>query len=280
MRSNPRSVRGLAGGAFVAGDGGGHLVAEVDSHGPEAVELQLGGVLSHQGVDPGPELGIGGHGFTSRLGGYLRDVQEWGWFLVVRGGGRKSLFLRTDGGHIRAAIQFFVLARSQAEKGSAQVVDVIGEPVDVGELGGVVQGVAGGANSNGGVRVSDGLGGNDRDQVGDEGLELLAGNFVGAPVETGDLVLKSGVIEPASQGALGDAGFAGGPGDGRGEREDRQDGLLAHSEARGFAPGVICDFGVAYRRVRRVVIAGPGLGRRGWCGETFRDGSYCWLFWT
>ena len=59
-------VEGLGLGAVVAGDGGGHLVAEVGGHGAEAVDLELGGVLTHELVDVVAELGVGGHGFTSR----------------------------------------------------------------------------------------------------------------------------------------------------------------------------------------------------------------------
>ena len=44
-------VEGLGLGAVLAGDGGGHLVAEVGGDGAEAVDLELGGVLTHELVD-------------------------------------------------------------------------------------------------------------------------------------------------------------------------------------------------------------------------------------
>ena len=116
------------------------------------------------------------------------------------------------------------------EDGISQVLDVIGDLVDFAEFDGVIHGVVGGADTNDGIRVFDGLGGEDGDQVGHECLELPPGEVVGLPVELGELFMECGVIEPAAEGPLGNPGIAGGLGDGRGKCDDGQDGMLAGSE--------------------------------------------------
>ena len=45
------------GTGFVTGYGFGHVIAQVQGQGPEAVHLELGGIFSAEGVDLGPELG-------------------------------------------------------------------------------------------------------------------------------------------------------------------------------------------------------------------------------
>ena len=72
-----------------------------------------------------------------------------------------------------------------------------------------------------------------------EGLELLASEIVGLPVDLGELFAEGGIVEPAAQGSLRDTGLPGGLSDGGGEGEDREDGLLAGSEAGNFYHAVI-----------------------------------------
>ena len=52
------------GTGLVTGYGFGHVIAQVQGQGPEAVHLELGGIFSAEGVDLGPELGES-HCFTS-----------------------------------------------------------------------------------------------------------------------------------------------------------------------------------------------------------------------
>ena len=117
------------------------------------------------------------------------------------------------------------------EQGSAQVANIIGELADNAEFDAVIHGVAGGADADHGVRVFNGLLGDDGDDMGHEGLQLLAGEVVGLPMELGELFTECEVIEPAAEGSLGNAGIAGGLGNGGREGDDGQNGLLAGSEA-------------------------------------------------
>ena len=65
-----------------------------------------------------------------------------------------------------------------------------------------------------------------------EGLQLPAGEVIGRLLELGELFQEFGVIEPAADGPLGNASVAGGLGDGMGEGEDGEYGLLAGGEPR------------------------------------------------
>ena len=116
------------------------------------------------------------------------------------------------------------------EQGSTQVANIIGELADNAEFDAVIHGVAGGADADRRVRVFNGLLGDDGDDMGHEGLQLLAGEVVGLPMELGELFTECGVIEPAAEGSLGNAGIAGGLGNGGREGDDGQNGLLAGSE--------------------------------------------------
>ena len=134
-----------------------------------------------------------------------------------------------------------------------QVAEVVVEPVGFTEFDGVGQGVAGGADPDAGVRVLDSLCGENGYKVRHEGLELLSSEFVGLPVDLGELFAEGGIVEPAAQGSLRDTGLPGGLGDGGGEGEDREDGLLAGSEAGNFYHAVISG------RFRRLVAATRGM---------------------
>ena len=94
--------------------------------------------------------------------------------------------------------------------------------------------------------------------MGHEGLLLPAGEDVGRLMELGDLVLEFRGIEPAADGPLGNAGVAGGLGDGRGDGEDGQYGLLAGSEVES-GPGNY-DFAVISGQIRTFCVAGIGQG--------------------
>ena len=112
-------------------------------------------------------------------------------------------------------------------------VDGVFEGVEVGaegfEFGGAEvegQGVVGGAETDGRVRVAHGVG-EDGDAERGEFQEFLTGDVGGLATEFGEAGVEGGVGEPAAQGGFADAGGAGGLDDGGGAGDDRQGGLLA-----------------------------------------------------
>ena len=70
------------GTGLVTGYGFGHVIAQVQGQGPEAVHLELGGIFSAEGVDLSPELGES-HCYTSS--------RKCVWRWEMRGGRGFSL---------------------------------------------------------------------------------------------------------------------------------------------------------------------------------------------
>ena len=103
------------------------------------------------------------------------------------------------------------------------------EVLDFGELQGKGDGIAGGAEAEGGVGALHDLGENG-ETAWEEGLGLLTGEVGGLLTEVGELLAKLGFLEPAVQGGLADARVAGGLGDGGSHGDGREGGLLAEGE--------------------------------------------------
>lgn len=154
------------------------------------------------------------------------------------------------------------------EDDTLEVADVFGELIEVAEFEGEIQGIARGADTNGGVGVFDGLPGQDGYELGDEGLELFSGKAVGFFAEPVQLAAERGVIEPLAEGLFGDAGVAGGLGDGAGDGDDVQDGLLPEGEAGNFKiQGISGSFRYCGNSGVGRLVAGVApwrVGTRGW----------------
>ena len=99
----------------------------------------------------------------------------------------------------------------------AHLVEAGGQVLHFGQLDSVGEGVAGGADPDGGVGVGHGLG-KDGHAAAGEAVQFLAGDDGGLLAEVGQAVGETGVAEPAAEGFFVDAGGAGGPGQGRGRR--------------------------------------------------------------
>ena len=113
--------------------------------------------------------------------------------------------------------------------GLLEGLDVVLELFEIDDLGGEGEGVAGGAEADGDVGIVQRLG-KDIDSAYQESLEFLAGEVGLLLAEAGQLVAEVFVFKPAADGALADAGVAGGLGDGGRGGDGGDGGLLAKGQ--------------------------------------------------
>ena len=116
-------------------------------------------------------------------------------------------------------------------EGLLDVFDTGGDLFRLSDADGERAGAAGGAEAEGLVGALHHIG---EDRGGHQSLSLdvleaEVGTFV---KETGDCIAEIGVLKPAVEGALGDAGVGGGLGYGGGHSDDGKGGLLASGQAK------------------------------------------------
>ena len=109
-------------------------------------------------------------------------------------------------------------------------LDFLAELLNLADAASERHGVAGGAEADGLIRVVHGLG-EDGDAAKHEALKFLAGKVGGLFADASQLGAEFVVFEPTVEGAIPDAGFAGGLSHGGSGGNDGQDGLLAKGEA-------------------------------------------------